>query len=108
MDFVGRDLEETPPEIEESSNEIVTEDGVCNVVNEKISKNSVTNRLEDSTAEKVSPDVCTSIWQVEDMYAPKVPEQFKMVGESKFLIDVKEFFPAVLFKRCCQFCSKFS
>ncbi|XP_057873343.1 protein VASCULAR ASSOCIATED DEATH 1, chloroplastic isoform X2 [Cryptomeria japonica] len=107
MDFVGRDLEETPPEIEESSNEIVTEDGVCNVVNEKISENSVTNKLEDSTAEKVSPDVCTSIWQVEDMYAPKVPEQFKMVGESKFPIDVKEFFQLFFSNDATSFAQNF-
>lgn len=92
VNLAGRDIEESPLEIEESINEIVAEDEVCNSVNEKISENPVTNKLEVSIVQNGSSDACTSSWKVEDVDAPKVPEQFKMVGESKFSIDVEEFF----------------
>ncbi|KAH9300384.1 hypothetical protein KI387_011967, partial [Taxus chinensis] len=107
VNFVGRDIEEAPREIEEPSNETVIEDGVCNLVDEQISESVATDKLEDSTVQRAFPDVYTFTWQVEDTDAPKVPEQFKMVGESKFPIDVEEFFRLFFSNDATSFSEKF-
>lgn len=86
INFVSRDAEEAPRETEEPNNEATNQDGVCNLAEEPVSESS-----ESTVEEECSTHPYTS-WPVEDEDAPQVPEEYKMVVESKFLIEVEEFF----------------
>lgn len=84
--LVSRDAEEAPRGTEEPNNEAANQDGVCNLAEEPVSESS-----ESTVEEECSTHPYTS-WLVEDEDAPQLPEGYKMVVESKFPIEVEDFF----------------
>jgi hypothetical protein len=101
MKFVGRDAEEAPQETEEPDNEATNQDGVCNLAEELASESS------ESTVEEERSTLPYTSWLVEDEDAPQLPEEYKMVVESKFTIDVEEFFRVFFSDDATEFLAEF-
>lgn len=85
-DIIGGDAEEARQKTEEHDIEATNQDEVCNLAEEPASECS------ESTVDEERTTHPYTTWLVEDKDAPLLPEEYKMVVEAKFMIDVEEFF----------------